>query len=178
VTTQLPNLIGPLTEPISGDEYVRVVLVQRAQAWSDAQARTVRPWKVRPGFPPLLEWFITAEDEQFVQLPEPTPASEQLPARERKPRVYRSAVSLREERDGLLARMEQVAGRSDLGDVAATNLSPSCRSRAARTAGRRRFEQMDRDLATYAGLRRRVDALAGRIARAEARESGSEAGVQ
>lgn len=154
----LPNLIGPLTEPISGDEYVRVVLVQRQQAWIAAHGAS-------PGFPPLLEWFVTVEDESFVQLPEP--AAKPVP----KPRRYRSAASLRAERDELLRRMEAVAGRSDTGDLAAANLSPSARSRSARVAGRRRFAQMDRDLSTFTGLRRRVDALAGRILRAEAREA-------
>jgi hypothetical protein len=155
----LPNLIGPLTEPISGDEYVRVVLVQRQQAWIAAQAGGVRL-----GFPPLLEWFIDDGDEQWVQLPQP----EVRPVP--KPRRYRSAASLREERDVLLRKMEAVAGRGDVGDGAAVNLSPSARSRSARVAGRRRFAQMDRDL-TYTRLRDRVNVLNGRIARAEAREA-------
>lgn len=160
----LPNLIGPLTELISGDEYVRVVLVQRQQAWIAAQ-----PGPARLRFPPLLEWFVTAEDEGFVQLPESAdePSHKPVP----KPRLYRSAASLRAERDDLLRRMDAVAGRSDTGDLAAANLSPSARSRSARVAGRRRFAQMDRDLSTFTGLRRRVDALAGRILRAEAREA-------
>lgn len=162
MSRSLPNLIGPLTEPISGDEYVRVVLVARQQAWIAAQAEGPR---LR--FPPLLEWFIADDDEQFVVLP--TPPEKPAP----KPRQYRSAASLREERDGLLARMEQAAGRNDPGDLAATNLSPSSRSRAARNAGRRRFAQMDRDLETYAKLRRRLDVLNGRIARAEAREAAA-----
>lgn len=158
----LPNLIGPLTEPIDGDEYVRVVLTQRQRAWIEAHGS-------REDFPPLLEWFITAEDEKFVMLP----TVERPPARVPQPRRYRSAASLREEHATLLARMERVAGRSDLGDRAAANLSPHARSRAARSAGHRRFEQMDRDLRTYARLRERAEALAGRIARAEAREASN-----
>jgi hypothetical protein len=164
VSGSLPNLIGPLTGPISGDEYVRVVLVRRQEAWIAAH-------ETSRGFPPLLEWFIEPGDEEFVQLPEAVekPSSKDAP----KPRQYRSAESLRAERDGLLRRMEQVAGRGDLGDRAAVNLSPYARSRAARTAGRRRFAQMDRDLETYTKLKRRLDVLNSRIARAEAREDAA-----
>jgi hypothetical protein len=53
-----------LTKPISGDEYVRTVLVARQEAWFKAH-----PDARRSGFPPLLEWFVQPADEQFVQLP-------------------------------------------------------------------------------------------------------------
>lgn len=157
----LSNLLGPLTEPISGDEYVRVVLVQRQEAWLRAHP------SARPGFPPLLEWFIEARDEEFVQLPESEPA----PKKERKPRVYRSAESLREELAEVERRMAAVAGAGDCGDGAVVNLSPFARSRAARVAGRKRFEQMDRALEKYGRLRRRRDGLRCRIAAAEKREA-------
>lgn len=158
--SQLPNLVGPLTEPISGDEYVRVVLVARVDAWVAAQSG---PFRLK--YPPLLEWFVEDGDEQFVVLPEP----ERKPAPE--PRRYRSAESLREELAQVQARMAQVAGAGDVQDHAVVNLSPRSRSRAAASAGRRRFAAMDRALEKYTHLRRRAECLRGRIASAEAREA-------
>lgn len=147
-----------ITEPISGDDYVRTILVARQEAWLSAH-----PSRRARGFPPLLEWFVQSEDERFVQLPEDEPK----PARQ--PRKYRSAASLREERDGIERRMEAITGESST-DGAIVNLSPHSRSRAARNAGRRRFAQLDRDLERYANLRREFDRLTFRIAEADARE--------
>ena len=155
----LKNMLAPLTEPISGDEYVRVVLIGRQEAWLAAHPDT----GLR--FPPLLEWFIQPEDEGFVILPESEPAPKRTP----QPRVYRTAESLRAERDKIERQMDAVAGVGPT-DRAAANLSPNARSRAARTAGRRRFAQMDRALSRYTALRARRDGLNGRIANAEARE--------
>jgi hypothetical protein len=148
----------PITEPMDAEDYM-TVLVERQEQWKRAhpQARVF----------PLLEWFILAGEEDLVRLPETEPAAKPV----RTPRVYRSAASLREERDALAARMERLAGMDGTPDRAAANLSPHARSRVARTAGRRRFERMDRDLAAYAELQRRVDALNGRIANAEARRA-------
>lgn len=150
----------PLTEPIDGDQYVRTVLVARQEAWLEEH-----PSARDRGLPPLLEWFVQAEDEPFVRLPDPEPKP---PPR---PRQYRSAASLREERDEVERRMNAVADVDEPVDRAMANLSPHARSRAARNAGRRRFAQLDRDLEQYTALRRRYDALTGRIATAEARES-------
>lgn len=154
--------MSDLTEPISGDEYVRVVLVGRQRAWLDAHPRTAQK-----GLPPLLEWFIQAGDEKYVQLPEPEPA----PTRQPRPRHYRSAASLRAERDTLAKRMTQIAAAGDVGDRAAANLSPHSRSRAARTAGRRRFAQMDHALERYTAMSRHLENLNQRIAAAERREA-------
>lgn len=148
----------PITEPMDAEDYM-ALLVERQQAWMRAHP------EVR--LPALYAWFILPGEEALVRLPEHVPAEK--PART--PRVYRSAASLHEERGKLLARMIQVAGTDDTPDRAAANLSPNARSRAARTAGRRRFAKMDRDLATFAALRRRVAVLDGQIARAEAREA-------
>lgn len=162
MATTFPNLVGPLTEPVSGDEYVRVVLVGRQQAWL-AVNPTGKSWLV-----PLLEWFIEPGDEAFVHLPE----SEPVPLRRaRKPRVYRSAALLRAELAEVERHMAAVAGAGDCGDGAVVNLSPNARSRAARTAGRKRFAQLDRALERYAQLQRRRDALRSRIVSAEAREA-------
>ena len=153
---------APLAEPISGDNYMQV-LVQRQQAWIAANAPTRTPsWASAP----LLEWFIEPGDEQFVQLPGPV----QRPAPQ--PRTYRSAESLRVERDGVERRMHEVASAGPT-DPAAVNLSPFARSRAASRAGRRRFAQLDRSLEQYTQLQQRRDRLNGRIASAEAREEQS-----
>lgn len=58
------SFMTPLTESISGDEYVRVVLIGRQNAWFDAHPDANR------ATPPLLEWFILESDEEFVTLPE------------------------------------------------------------------------------------------------------------
>lgn len=152
----------PITEPMDAEDYM-TLLVARQEQWKRAtQART----GLAPRLLPLLEWFVLPGEEALVRLPESKPA----PRKVRTPRVYRSAASLREERDALLARMERVAGAGVVQDRAAANLSPNSRSKAARRAGVRRFATMDRNLAKYAELQRRVNALNGRIANAEARE--------
>lgn len=175
ITEKLPTELAhpdpepaPLTETITGEEYIAVLQARQA-AW-----RTARTVEGRvPLYVPLLDHFVLPGDEQFVTLPDAAPRPRPLATEKPRPRQYRSAASLREERDKLLERMERVAGRSDTGDRAAANLSPHARSRAARTAGRRRFAQMDQDLAAYAALQRRVDAFGHRIARAQAREAAS-----
>lgn len=149
----------PLTEPIHAEAYMDV-LQQRQTAWLAEHGGPLR-------YPPLLEWFIQPGDEQHVILPEPTPAQE----RPRKSRTYRSAATIRADLAAVEARMVQVADRGTTGDRAAANLSPHSRSKAAASAGRRRFAQMDRDLQRYAALAKRRDALAGQLARAENREA-------
>lgn len=150
--------IEPITEPMGAEDYM-TLLAARQEAWMAAHP-AVR-------WPALLEWFILPGEEALVRLPEHVPAEK--PAR--KPRVYRSAAELHEERGKLLARMITVAGTDDVPDRAAANLSPNARSRAARTAGRRRFDRMDRALEEFARLQRRVSVLDGQIARAQAREA-------
>lgn len=149
---------APLTEPIDAEDYMKVLLARQA-VWETAH----------PGFRlrPLLEWFIVPGDEEWVRLPEPAPPAEK---RQRAPRVYRSAESIRVELSAVEAEMARVAG-DDCGDSAVVNLSPLSRSRAARNAGRRRFAKLDRDLERYAKLKTRRDRLASQLARAEAREA-------
>ena len=152
--------VVPLSKPIDGEEYMRVLLDRQA-AWETAHPG--------PGcFRPLLEWFIADGDEQWVRLPGSTPALK----RETRPRVYRSASSIRAELDKVQAEMLRIAG-GGYDDPAVVNLSPCSRSRAARTAGRRRFAQMDRDLERYANLERRRANLASRLVSAETREAKS-----
>lgn len=167
---------------LTGDEYMQVLLdrqaewiaAQPARQAADAQIERIKREYpdanpcLKPGWEapvPLLEWFVRPGDEDLVDLPESKPEPKRTP----KPRVYRSAESLREERDRLQARRSVIVA-DDGGDMAEVNLSPSSRSRAARNAGRRRFAKLDRDLERYATLTRRIDSLNFRIARAEARE--------
>lgn len=151
--------MNDLTAPVTGDEYVAVLLGRQA-AWT-AEHPTVRPY----GFPPLLEWFVRDEDEPFVTLPDADPT----PNPARKPREYRSAASLREERDRVQAQMDTLTDTGPY-DPAYVNLSPYARGKSAARAGRKRFEKMDCDLQRYTELAKRRDALNGRIASAEARE--------
>lgn len=156
---------GPaLTHVVTGDEYMEILLKRQA-AFTAHIAEHGGGVKLR--YPPLLEWFVRDADADFVRLPDQAPAP---PKPTPKPRVYRTAASIRAELASVEARMAQVAGRTDYGDTAAANLSPNARSRAARTAGRKRFDQMDRDLATYTRLDQRRQRLAGRLRAAEARE--------
>jgi len=149
-----------LTEPISGEDYILVLLARQA-----AYVATLEQSGPLLRFPPLLEWFVRDEDEQHVVLPETTPAPKRVP----KPRVYRSAESIRAELENVIAQLATFDA-NDVPDRAAANLSPHARSRAAARAGRRRFERMDRDLQRYTALTQRRDRLAGRLATAQARE--------
>lgn len=149
--------VVPLSAPIDGEEYMRVLLDRQA-AWEAAHPGPGR-------FRPLLEWFIVDGDEHQVRLPEATLAPRRVTA----PRVYRTAESIRADLAKVEGEMARVAGTGP-GDRAAANLSPYSRSRAARNAGRRRFAQLDRDLERYASLERRRVKLVGRLAAAEARE--------
>lgn len=167
---------------MTGEEYMQL-LEQRRAEWEAAHpAREAAEAEIerikrefpganptlKPGWGPpvaLLEWFVRPGDEDLVDLPEKQPA----PSRTPKPRVYRSAASLIAERDQLQVQRDAIVA-DDGGDLAETNLSPSSRSRAARSAGRRRFAKLDRDLERVAKLNRRIDSLNSRIARAVARE--------
>lgn len=158
-----------MTAQLTGDEYI-ALLQRRQDEWVAAQAQ--RPFRVR--FTPLLEDFVEPGDEDLVDptvyAPAP-PQPKQTPTkRTPKPRKYRSAESLRAERDRVQARRDAIAAR-DCRDVAIVNLGPSSRNSRFARAGRRRFEQMDRDLQRYTQLTAKLADLGGRIARAEAREA-------
>lgn len=159
-----------LTAPIDGDTYVREVLTARQTAYMAAQPTGAGAVTTR--FPPLLEWFIRDEDVPLVDVPAEKPA----PKRVRTPRVYRSAASIAEELATIEARMAAIAG-SGSDDPASVNISPFSRSRAARRAGRARFEKLDRDLERYTALSRRRDSLKGRLATARAREARAAAAL-
>lgn len=155
---------------LSGDEYM-ALLQRRQQEWLDAHAT-----EVAPRFPPLLEWFIRDGDEDLVDPAILNPPPVQAAPKRAKPRAYRSAESLRQERDRVQAQLDAIHNRDggDRGDRAAANLSTRSRSRSARSAGRRRFEQMDRDLERHGKLTVRLKHLDQRIAAAEAREARAE----
>lgn len=150
----------PLTAPIDGEAYMQLLL-QRQADW----AATRWPGGVPTGtWLPLLESFIQAADEEFVQLLDRV-------KRERPPRTYRSAASLREERVRVDAQIDALISKDGSLDGAAVNLSPYSRSRAAASAGRRRFKTLDRDVEKSTALRKQLSGLDGRIMRAEAREA-------
>lgn len=169
---------------LTGDEFMELLEARRAE-WEAAHPtrseavveRIKRDFPdanpvIRPRFEvrPLLEWFIKDGDDDIVDPVVFAPAPPQ-PKREHRPRTYRSAASLREERDRVQARRDAITADDDGYDPAIVNLSPRSRNRAAARAGRRRFAKLDRDLARYTQLTRRLASLDSRIIRAEAREA-------
>ena len=148
-----------LSGPISGEDYM-LVLAARQAAFVAAQSSP----ELR--YPPLLEWFIRDEDAAHVVLPEPETAPKRTP----KPRVYRTAESIRAELDTVTGQLDAI-GANDPTDPAAVNISPFSRNKAVARAGRARFARMDRDLERYTQLSQRRNQLAGRLASAEAREN-------
>jgi hypothetical protein len=162
------------------DEYMELLAQRRAEAALAAQLERFRSaplesspqitpkWWVRP----LLESFVLPSDEDLVELPEPQ-AAEPKPAP--RPRAYRSAASLREERDRLQARRDAYIDSDDGSPAhdarAIVNVSTQSKNRAARASGRRRHASNDRQLREYAALTRRIGALDSQIVKAEAREA-------
>lgn len=134
---------------LTGDEYVQLLL-HRQSEWLAANPPNTRGRLT--SLPPLLEWFIRDGDEDLVELPQPAPK----PAP--RPRTYRSAESLRADRDQLTARRDRIIfGGHD--DPAACNINT-----------RARWKQLDRDIAAVAALSRRIQRLDHRIVAAEHRE--------
>lgn len=138
---------------MTGDEYM-ALLVER-QEEHVAEHPPARPW-----LRPLLEWFIWPGDEDLFTPPEVAPQ----PKRETKPRTYRSAASLREERYRLVRLAEPLL----------TPLSPDRAASGGVALGRKRTARMqkseDSRLRRYVALTRRISALDARIASAERRE--------
>ncbi|MEQ7847761.1 hypothetical protein [Nocardioides kribbensis] len=140
---------------MTGDEYMDLLLERQAE-WERKHAGDPR----RPWARPLLEWFIREGDDLLFTPPEEQPQ----PKRATQSRVYRSAASLRAERDRLVTQRAPLltpilTDRAAAGGVA---LGPK---RTARVQA-----QEDRRLQRYVSLTRRIEALETRIQRAEARE--------
>lgn len=150
---------APLSEPIDGEAYIEVLLARQA-------AYVSRNFPYGTHLAPLLESFVRDEDVAYVIIPEPTVQAKRTP----KPRIYRSAESIRAELKQVTAQRDAIGG-NDIPDRAAANLSPFARSQAAARAGRRRFAQMDRDLERYVALTKRIETLSMSLLMAEARES-------
>ncbi|MDM8084726.1 hypothetical protein QUV83_08125 [Cellulomonas cellasea] len=138
---------------MTGDEYM-ALLEQRRDAY-EAEHPTARAW-VRP----LLEWFIRPGDEALVALPTTAPK------RQTTPRTYRTAESLRADRDRVDAEIRRLSDSAALPDRAASHGVALGRARTARHQAR-----ADRALARAAELYQRLSVLDGRIARAERRET-------
>ncbi|WP_043650821.1 hypothetical protein [Cellulosimicrobium cellulans] len=152
---------------MTGDEYIALLEERRAAYEADHPIDPRAPEWARRVIRPLLEWFVEEGDEEIFTPPPAPPASR--PARTPRPRTYRTAASLREERDRLRTQLDAL-NTSSRPDTAVVNLSPSSRSRAARSAGRRRFASLDRDITRARQLIERIDALDAKIRRAEHRE--------
>jgi hypothetical protein len=137
---------------VTPDQYLALLQSRRDEHEAEHPAR--------PGFPALLEWFVRDGDEELFTPPAETPK----PAPQ--PRHYRSAASLRAERDYVAALRDRVADSAALPDVAAS------RGLALGARGTARHQQAsDRALARHAALTARIDHLDWRIGRAERRET-------
>jgi hypothetical protein len=162
-----PEPMAAETRRLTGGEYMEL-LEQRRAAW---EAECARSGTLRPRYGALLEWFVQDGDEKLFTPPKAAP----VPKRETKPRVYRSAASLREERDQLQARraafVEPDNGGPEHDARAIVNVSTQSKNRASRASGRRRHASNDRALREYAALTRRIGALNSQIVKAEAREA-------
>jgi len=139
---------------MTGEEYM-ALLTERQRAYM-AERPPVKPW-----LKPLLEWFIQPGDEDLFT---PPPVARQS-KRETTPRVYRTAESLRAERDRLATRAALLVAPI-LPDRAASHGVALGRKGTARVQQRE-----DSRLRQYVALDRRIKALDGRIARADAREA-------
>ena len=150
---------------LSPDQYMDLLLARQAAYVTEHPP--ARPWILPP-----LEWFVREGDEALIDMAA-IDASNKAPARsiaakpdrDPRPRVYRSAASLRGERAELVARRDACA-QVGLPDRAAAGGEGIGVRR-----GRRYLKRMDNALRRYAVLDQRVKTLDSRIARAEAREA-------
>lgn len=145
---------------MNGDEYMALLLERQAEHMA-ASSRSTDGRITWPNLPPLLEWFIRPGDENLFTPPKPTPQ----PKRATTPRVHRSAASLREERDRLIALRDPLVTPL-LNDRAASHGQALGHKGTARIQKRE-----DSRLRRYVELDKRIQALDGRIARAERREA-------
>lgn len=153
---------------MTGDEYMKL-LEQRRDQWLAEHPTRPHEGGIRPKFetPPLITWFIRDGDENLVNLPEPS-RPQPKPKTSRRARRVVDVAALLARRDALVEQRNRIAGNGPA-DRACANLSPASRNRAAASAGRRRFAQMDRDLERYASLTCQIDQLNHQITRASAR---------
>jgi len=136
---------------VTGDEYMTLLLERQAEA---ATGNPLAP-------APLLETLIRPGDEDLFM----PPAEQPQPKRATKPRQYRTAAELRQQRDALIARRDAVA-EPVMPEVAAAHGV----ALGARRTARAQVTQ-DRRLAQWADLNRQVEALDHRIAAATRREN-------
>lgn len=139
---------------MTGDEYM-AELKRRADEWSAQHGGH------RPGYPPLLEWFIRDEDVDLVDLP-PDP---EFPKRTPQPRYYRPASYWR-------PRVEKM--RAELVALSAPSL-PERAAASGEALGRRRTlryaAQMDRRLERAVALEKRLRHAEHMLRSAEQREA-------
>lgn len=149
------------TSRLTGDEYMAVLLDRQATYEAEQAAQHTDDIRPHSWARPLLEWFIRPGDELLFTPPAPVPQ----PKRETTPRVYRTAASLRVERDRLAAEAARLTTPLS-SDRAASGGVALGRKRTARLIARQ-----DRRLRRYVALDHRIRALDDRIARAERREA-------
>ena len=157
--SETPTGAAPAAPRLTGDEYM-ALLVERRDAY---YAEHGQP---RLGFPALLEWFIRDGDEDLFTPPEPTPQ----PKSERKPRTYKPASHWRER----LARIDAELAALDPGPRHGTTDPAAYGGIGVRQTARQDRQwgaRIDRAAERYVRLTRARNEVAGKLARAETRES-------
>lgn len=144
---------------LTGDEYM-ALLAERRDAY---YAEHGQP---RVGFPALLEWFIRDGDEGLFTPPEPT----KQPEPERKPRTYKPASHWREKLariDAELAALDPGPrfGTTDMAAYGGVGVPQTARQDAQWA------RRIDRTAERFVRLTRARREIAGKLARAEMRES-------
>lgn len=127
----------------------------------------------RPGFPPLLEWFIRPGDEDLVDLDAIADADTPKPTPPRRARRYRSAAQIRadlqrvEDRLSTLNESGHLTTTRDRAAYTGIGIRQTPRQRAAHGAS------LDRIAAEVVRLNARRSTLRARLARATAREASA-----
>lgn len=150
---------------ITPDEYMDVLLARQAAHIADHPPR-------RPGFPPLLEWFIRPGDEDLVNMNAIKAATtrEDGPPSVKKPRTYRPAAHWRDQLARIDARLEAINGITRHGTTDPAAYGGIGVRQTARQQ-QRYWARIDRAAAEHTRLTARRAEVAAKLRRAEQREA-------
>jgi hypothetical protein len=151
-----------LTEPITGDDYMDV-LVERQKVYQQRRDTAEVRW-----IAPLLEWFCWAEDNDFVILPDRVAAEPKA----KPPAPTREALTAK--RDALQSQLDRLTtkldaagptrrhGTDDMAAYGGIGIRQTARQRA------RWAVSLDKAIAEHARLSKRVSDVRASLARVEA----------
>ena len=147
------------------DEYMDVLLARQAAHIADHPPR-------RPGFPPLLEWFIRPGDEDLVNMNAIKAATtrEDGPPSVKKPRTYRTAAHWRDQLARIDARLEAINGITRHGTTDPAAYGGIGVRQTARQQ-QRYWARIDRAAGEHTRLTARRVQVAAKLRRAEQREA-------